>query len=170
MPDGPSPAAPLPALHGIGRRFRPSWRLLLAPLFWATPLAVGAGLALFHRSVLGNPYWLYVGTRMAVVDLAILYGAALFYLLCFPMHVGPDGVRSHTFWGTPSLLRWDEITAARTWSLLGLAYVLITPGGQWWRTLWAPGVTEDPAGFATAVREYGGPDTPVARWLEAEGR
>lgn len=162
---------PAPVLRGPGRAFRASLRLFLQPVAWLAPLAgallaaalvalssLAAGIRLTAPELFGLLAAVWLLSALGMTMTLLLYAA-----FC-PVRVGVDGLTGFSFWGLPLQLRWEEVASARVRRLLGSPFLEVASGRRG-RSLWAALPLADPAGFAAAVAEHGGPENRVSAAL-----
>lgn len=161
----PTDAPPIPALSAPPQGFRPAPRLLFAPDTWGLPL-VGGSLLAAVLWALGTPLPWSTLAAVTALMLACSFGGSLVWVHRPAVHVEEDGLRASGPWGA-STVPWHEMASVERRSWLGLPLVRVRSvrGGF----VQFPWPLADRAGFQAAVREHGGPDTPLTRWLNGQG-
>lgn len=142
------------------RRFRLSWLRLFAILVLTELAPI---LILARRDILQSPFrtlipsWLLAMLLLAVAT-ASYYGT----------RIGKRGLQGFTFWGMPSRIRWEEITALRSSRLLGLPW-LIVRSNKSRSAMWLPLFYANQRGFFAAISEFA-PPSCLLRGLLPRGR
>jgi hypothetical protein len=112
------------------------------------------------------------GHQLTVV--AILCGCAsglvvatvltLVAIACYPVYLGPAGIRSFNFWGMYTTAAWHEVASTRRLNFSGLRFLIVqTTGGA---RLWVPLFLSRQVLFRDTVRLNAGADNPLTRALD----
>jgi hypothetical protein len=145
--------------------------------WWLLAYVVVASLSLVALFVLGRemlvgwstpPRVLLMACMAGLVVLEILsFVLLLIFVVYFKLYVGPDSLRGFNFWGLYREVAWVEMLAARPVNFLGLRYLRVPATGLS-APLWIPLFLNDPERFCLRVRQYAGPEHPLAVALHEE--
>jgi hypothetical protein len=145
------------------------WWLLGYVVLAQVALFVPVILAVFLARPLLPPLGVLLGSFVAGVAFLELYALAFVAALSayFKVYVSPDGLRAFNFWGLYREVAWAELRSAGPVNFLGLKYLRAYPtGGR--APLWLPLFLRDQGRFCALVRQYAGPEHPVAVALQEE--
>lgn len=103
-------------------------------------------------------------------------GATVFVLVCsplmawllsvgYPASFSADGVYGHSFWGTRSFVRWQDIAVARTFRLLNLRWLRIYTT-DYSKVVWLALFQSHKAEFLQEIQRLAPVDSPVFKHLQ----
>jgi hypothetical protein len=145
------------------------WWMTLYVVVASTSIAVPLALVLVDLLGYSAP------TRVLAMAIAGAVGcgeifsflAVLIFVLWFKVYVDPAGLRAHNFWGAYRECPWADIQSASPFNFIGLRYLRArTSDGK--APLWLPLFLADREGFYRRIREYAGPNHPLAVALHQE--
>ena len=103
-----------------------------------------------------------LGAAMMIPTSIILAGAAS---LLIPARLTDDGIHGQSVWGTPSYVRWRDIRAARSFTLLNLRWVRIFSQADDHVT-WLALFQSPAAEFRNELERLAPPGSPVLEHLD----
>ncbi len=103
-----------------------------------------------------------IGAAMMVPTSIILAGAAS---LLIPARLTTEGIHAQSVWGTPSYVRWRDIKAARTFTLLNLRWMRIFSNSDD-RVTWLAMFQSPAAEFRNELERLAPPGSPVLEQLD----
>jgi hypothetical protein len=109
-----------------------------------------------------DPRALAIGS--ASVPVTSLASAWLVSIL-FPAALSSDGVYGHSFWGSRRFVGWQDIAAARTFTLLNLRWLRIYRTGDN-KVTWVALFQSHKAEFREEIRRLAPADSPVLNHLQ----
>jgi hypothetical protein len=143
-------------MAGQRRVFRSSFPVLWR---WATIFCGILSLCLYVVALISG-FRLPLGLTAAfALFLGVIFAAAV---VCFPVFVSPEGVRCYNYFGFYKTVPWDAMTGFRRENIFGLRYLAVDSSSGWF-AIYIPLYLSDMAGFAQAVREFGGEGHPLLK-------
>ena len=145
----------------------PFWRWYLASLVLSQVLFAVLNLVpawILEPGRFHTDYYLHTFPFGAAAFPIILAPVMALYVLFWPVHVAPAGLRASNAWGRYATVGWGSITAVKLvpLPLIPFARVVST---ETHRILWVPLFMRTYRDYATLVAEYAGEDHPLAREL-----
>jgi hypothetical protein len=131
---------------------------LFGVLFLVAAEAAVVGVGMIYGEAL------LIGMLCGAVAGAFLSGLAVLY---FKTYAGPDTLRCTDAFGRYATVTWGSIHTVRPINLILLKYLRLD-SGETDRVIWLPLFLTDLDGFADLVREYAGPDHPLAAELDRQ--
>jgi hypothetical protein len=154
-------------MQGPVESFRMSFWWVLGYVV-AVAISVTAAWILVVFFVFNVSYHLLIGGVVAIGAGEVIAALLVwFFVTGIKVYAGPAGLRGHTFWGRSRKFAWSDIRSVRPINILGMKYLRVFPGEPG-APLWIPLFMATPARFGFVVRQYGGPEHPLAVALQDE--
>jgi hypothetical protein len=144
-----------------GRIFRPSaFRMFLFFVVLSLPLFLGTVLIRYGTGFQWRALLFGAGS---IVPTSIIV-AGIMHLL-FPVRVTTAGIHSHSAWGLPCFIRWQDIKSARIFNLPILPWLRLYPSDGS-TVVWLIMFPSTPTQYKLEIQKLAPPGNPILNHFE----